>query len=85
MERKSILNDPKNSQELLDMTAGILFLLDKEGTCIDIMSSKNNVWFLQENVLKGRNLLRLLPPSTFKEFYPNFQEVLANGIISSQN
>ena len=28
MERKSILNDPKNSQELLDMTAGILFLLD---------------------------------------------------------
>lgn len=85
MERKSILNDPKNSQELLDMTAGILFLLDEEGTCIDIMSSKNNVWFLQENVLKGRNLLRLLPPSTFKEFYPNFQEVLANGIISSQN
>lgn len=85
MERKSILNDPKNSQELLDMTAGILFLLNKEGTCIDIMSSKNNVWFLQENVLKGRNLLRLLPPSTFKEFYPNFQEVLANGIISSQN
>lgn len=85
MERKSILNDPKNSQELLDMTAGILFLLDKEGTCIDIMSSKNNVWFLQENVLKGRNLLHLLPPSTFKEFYPNFQEVLANGIISSQN
>lgn len=85
MERKSILNDQKNSQELLDMTAGILFLLDKEGTCIDIMSSKNNVWFLQENVLKGRNLLRLLPPSTFKEFYPNFQEVLANGIISSQN
>lgn len=85
MERKSILNDPKNSQELLDMTAGILFLLDREGTCIDIMSSKNNVWFLQENVLKGRNLLHLLPPSTFKEFYPNFQEVLANGIISSQN
>lgn len=85
MERKSILNNPENSQELLDMIAGILFLLDKDGTCIDIMSPKSQVWFLQEDLLIGRNLLHLLPPSTFREFYPNFQEVLTKGIISSQN
>lgn len=82
---KGILNDPNNAQELLDMTAGILFLLDKDGVCVDIMSPKSPVWFLQEDILKGQNLFKLLPTSTFKELYPNFRDVLEKSIVSSQN
>ena len=44
MEMKSILNNPENAHELLDMTAGILMLLDKNGVCIDVMSPKNHIF-----------------------------------------
>lgn len=82
---ESILNNPDNARELLDMTAGILFLLDEKGVCIDIKSPTNRVWFLQEDILKGKNLLMFMPPSTVREFYPNFKKVLTNHIVSSQN
>ena len=82
---ESILNNPKNTQHLLDMTAGTLLLLDKNAVCIDIMSPNDSAWFLQEDTLKGKNLFKLIPPSTYKEIAPNFKEVLEKGIISSQN
>ena len=82
---ESILNNPKNTQQLLDMTAGTLLLLDKNAICIDIMSPNDSSWFLQEDTLKGKNLFKLIPPSTYKEIAPNFKEVLEKGIISSQN
>ena len=82
---ESILNNPDNALELLDMTAGILFLLDEKGLCIDVKSPSKRVWFLQEDILKGKNLLMYMPPSTLREFYPNFKKVLAEHIVSSQN
>jgi signal transduction histidine kinase len=82
---ESILNNPKNTQHLLDMTAGTLLLLDKNAVCIDIMSPNDSAWFLQEDTLKGKNLFKQIPPSTYKEIAPNFKEVLEKGIISSQN
>lgn len=82
---ESILNNPQNTQHLLDMTAGTLLLLDKNAVCIDIMSPNDSAWFLQEDTLKGKNLFKLIPPSTYKEIAPNFKEVLEKGIISSQN
>lgn len=82
---ESILNNPKNTQHLLDMTAGTLLLLDKNAVCIDIMSPNDSAWFLQEDTLKEKNLFKLIPPSTYKEIAPNFKEVLEKGIISSQN
>jgi signal transduction histidine kinase len=82
---ESILNNPKNTQHLLDMTAGTLLLLDKNAVCIDIMSPNDSAWFLQEDTLKGKNLFKLIPPCTYKEIAPNFKEVLEKGIISSQN
>ena len=82
---ESILNNPKNTQHLLDMIAGTLLLLDKNAVCIDIMSPNDSAWFLQEDTLKGKNLFKLIPPSTYKEIAPNFKEVLEKGIISSQN
>ena len=82
---ESILNNPDNALELLDMTAGILFLLDEKGVCIDVKSQSKRAWFLQEDILKGKNLLMYMPPSTLREFYPNFKKVLAKNIVSSQN
>ena len=82
---ESILNNPDNARELLDMTAGILFLLDEKGVCIDIKSPTKQVWFLQEDILRGKNLLMYMPPSTLREFYPNFKKVLSKNIVSSQN
>ena len=82
---ESILNNPNNARELLDMTAGILFLLDEKGVCIDIKSPTQQVWFLQADILKGKNLLMFMPPSTLREFYPNFKKVLTQHIVSSQN
>lgn len=85
METESILNNPDNAGELLSMTAGVLILLDREGVCVDIMLPKNYMWFLQKEILIGKKLFQFFPPSTFKEFYPNFQEVISKGIISTQN
>ena len=82
---ESILNNPDNAREFLDMTAGILFLLDEKGVCIDIKSPTKQVWFLQEDILRGKNLLMYMPPSTLREFYPNFKKVLSKNIVSSQN
>ena len=82
---ESILNNPENAQELLGMTAGTLFLLDEKGVCIDIKSPTQNVCFLQADILKGKNLLMFMPPSTLREFYPNFKKVLTEHTISSQN
>ena len=82
---ESILNNPNNARELLDMTAGILFLLDEKGVCIDIKSPTQQVWFLQADILKDKNLLMFMPPSTLREFYPNFKKVLTQHIVSSQN
>ena len=82
---ESILNNPDNALELLDMTAGILFLLDEKGVCIDVKSQSKRAWFLQEDILKGKNLLMYMPPSTLREFYPNFKKVLTQHIVSSQN
>ena len=86
MMMESILNNPANAQELLNMTAGTLFLLDKEGVCVDVMSTnRSNLSFFQEKDIKGKNILRLLPTSTFRYFYANFREVLTNHTLSSQN
>ena len=82
---KSVLNNPNNARELLDMTAGILFLLDKDGVCVDVKSTPKHQSLLQEDMLKGKNLFKIMPASTYRKFYPNFWDVLNNHVISSQN
>lgn len=80
----SILNNPNNACELLEMTSGILLLLDEDGVCIDIKSTNQKKWYLQENLFRGKNLLELMPPATLREFYPNFENALYNKVTSSQ-
>ena len=81
----NILNNPQNALELLDMTAGIFLLLDKEGVCREVKLPKSYAWFLQEDQLKGKRLHQFILPSSSIEFQTNFQNVLNNNIISSED
>lgn len=78
------LNDPQNAMELLDMTAGILILLDKDGVCVEVKSPMSRAWLLQEKILMGKKLFQFVSPSSLCEFYLNFRNVLINNTISSQ-
>lgn len=81
----NILNNPQNALELLDMTAGIFLLLDQEGICREVKLPKSYAWFIQEGHLKGKRLHQFILPSSSIEFQTNFQNVLNNNIISSED
>jgi signal transduction histidine kinase len=82
---RNILNNPQNALELLDMTAGILLLLDNDGICVEIKSPSNRAWLLQEEILKDKKIFQFISPSSLCEFYLNFRNVLSNNATSSQN
>lgn len=82
---RNILNNPQNALELLDMTAGILLLLDSDGICVEVKSPTNRAWLLQEDILKGKKIFQFISPSSLCEFYLNFRNVLSNNATSSQN
>ena len=71
--------------ELLDMTAGIFLLLDNDGVCREVKLPKTYAWFMQEDQLKGKKLHQFILPSSSIEFQTNFQNVLNNNIISSED
>ena len=81
----NILNNPQNALELLDMTAGIFLLLDNDGVCREVKLPKTYAWFMQEDQLKGKKLHQFILPSSSIEFQTNFQNVLNNNIISSED
>ena len=81
----NILNNPENALELLDITAGILILLDNDGVCVEVKSPMNRAWLLQNEILKGEKLFQFISPSSLCEFYLNFRNVLVNNTISTQN
>ena len=71
--------------ELLDITAGIFLLLDNDGVCREVKLPKTYAWFMQEDQLKGKKLHQFILPSSSIEFQTNFQNVLNNNIISSED
>ena len=82
---KSILKDTNNSEKLLNMTSDTLILMDRDGVCVDIAIHNVELWFLKEEKLLGKNLLAMLPPRTYGEFYPEFKEVLLHRTKSVRN
>lgn len=82
---RDILNNPQNVSELLEMTAGILLLLDNNGVCVEIKSPTNRAWLLQKDILKDKQIFQFIAPASKCEFYLNFQNVLINNVASSQN
>ena len=82
---RNILNNPQNALELLDITAGILLLLDNDGTCVEVKSPTNRAWLLQEDILKGKKIFQFISQISRCEFYLNFRNVLVNNAVSSQH
>lgn len=78
------LHDANQAKRILQMTADTLLLVDPQGYCIDI-DSHSNLWFLQENILLGKNLFELLPLYTKEKIRPIFQEVLQKQTKISKN
>ena len=82
---KSILKDTNNSEKLLNMVSDTLILMDKDGICVDMAVHNVDLWFMNEERLLGKNLLNLLPPVTYSEFYPEFKKVLLRRTKSVRN
>lgn len=78
------LHDSNNAQKILKLTADTMLLVDKEGVCIDV-DPHCDLWFLQEDVLLGKNILALLPEYTRERVTPVFQEVLQEKRRISKN
>lgn len=82
---KRILKDSGNANTLLNMVSDTLILMDKNGICVDISIFNINLWFLKEERLLGKNLLKMLPRSTYIAFYREFRKVVDAHIKSTQN
>ena len=81
---KRILHDAYNAEKILQLTADTLILVTREGVCADI-DAHSNLWFLQEEVLLGKNLFELLPEHTLEKIRPVFQEVIEQKRKISRN
>ena len=82
---KNILKKAENAEKLLNLTSDTMILLDRNGVCVDIAVHDINLWFLTEDQLLDKNILQLLPPSTYRKIYPEFKKVLLRGEVSSRN
>lgn len=82
---EGILHDEANSDKILKMIADTMFLLLRDGTCIDIVLHTDR-WFLQKpEKIIGKNIFDFLPSETSIALRNNFNKVFATGISSSDN
>ena len=79
-----ILHNANNAQRILKLTADTMLLVDRHGVCIDI-EPHCDLWFLQENILLGKNIIELLPEYTRERVIPIFQTVLKEQRSISKN
>lgn len=82
---KNILKNAENTERLLKLTSDTMIILDKNGICIDIAIYNVDLWFMKEDKLLGKNLLSLIPPSTYAQIYPEFHKVLTHKTRSVRN
>lgn len=79
-----ILHDANNAQRILKLTADTMLLVDRHGVCVDI-EPHCDLWFLQEDILLGKNIFELLPEYTRERVIPIFQIVLEEQRSISKN
>ncbi len=82
---KDILKKAENAERLLKLTSDTLILLDQDGICVDIAVYNINLWFIKEDKLLGKNLFKMMPPSTYNQIYPEFIRVLKYKTRSTRN
>ena len=80
-----ILHHPDNAEKILKMTADTMFLLSKDGICVDI-DIRTDRWFLQDAArFIGKNMFRIIPSETAMALKNNFNKVISTGITSTDN
>ena len=80
---ENILKNSQNALELLEITAGILVLLDNEGVCLEVKCPSNRAWILHEESLKGKKIFQFLSHTSQCEFYLNYRKALINNLESA--
>lgn len=78
------LHESNSAQRILKLTADTMLLLNQEGVCIDI-DPHCDLWFLQEEVLLGKNIWELMPEYTRERVIPVFQTVIDEQRKISKN
>ena len=79
-----ILHDASYSQEILQLTADTLILVDAEGVCRDV-SIHSDLCFMQEKYLLRKNVFDILPEHTRNKVYPEFKRVLNEKVSVTKN
>ncbi|MDD4921395.1 MAG: ATP-binding protein [Bacteroidales bacterium] len=80
-----ILHNATHSDKILKMTADTMFILSKDGICVDLELHTDR-WFLQDtDQFIGKNVFNIIPSETAIALKNNFNKVLATGIPSSDN
>lgn len=79
------LNNPDNAHKILQLTTDTMFLLDKEGVCIDLEIHTDR-WFMQDtSYFLGKNIFNQIPQPTSDALRINFNKILAPGDRSAEN
>jgi signal transduction histidine kinase len=80
-----ILNDPESAKKILSLTADTMFLIDREGLCVD-MEIHTDRWFLQDpSYFLGKNVFKQIPFETAQALRSNFLKVLSTSKKSVDN
>jgi signal transduction histidine kinase/CheY-like chemotaxis protein len=80
-----ILRDPDNAAKILRLTSDTMFMVTKEGICVDIVLNTDR-WFLQDtSYFLKKNIFKLIPCETSQALQNNFNKVLATGKTSMDN
>jgi len=73
------LNDPENSNKILQLTSDTMFLLNKTGICVDLEIHTDR-WFMQDtSYFLGKNLFKQVPEPTAEALRNNFNKVIKKG------
>jgi signal transduction histidine kinase/CheY-like chemotaxis protein len=80
-----VLKNAQNAQKILRLTADTMFMLDRDGVCIDLELHTDR-WFLQDtSFFLGKNVFKLIPSETSLALRSNFKKVLSTGKKSIDN
>lgn len=79
------LNNPENAHRILQLTADTMFLLNMDGTCVDLEIHTDR-WFLQDtSYFLGKNIFKQIPKPTSDVFRQNFKKIGTPGDRSEDN
>lgn len=79
------LNNPQNAHKILQLTSDTMFLLDRNGVCVDLEIHTDR-WFMQDaSYFLDKNIFTLIPEATASALKANFETVLESSDRSEAN